>query len=57
MESLADSVKGNIDHKDSEHFQEFLRTNTDIPTKRIYATKDYAYHNFRVCSKIIHCSC
>ena len=57
MESLADSVKGNIDHKDSEHFQEFLRTNTDIPTKRIYATKDYTYHNFRVCSKIIHCSC
>ena len=25
IESLADGVKGNIDHKDLEHFHEFLR--------------------------------
>ena len=47
MESLANSVKGNIDHKDLEHFHEFLRGYTDIFTNNIYATKDYTYHNLR----------
>ena len=47
MESLADSVKGNINHKDLEHFQEFLRGYTDIFTNNIYVTKDYTYHNLR----------
>ena len=47
MESLADSVKGSIDHKDLEHFHEFLRGYTDIFTNNIYATKDYTYHNLR----------
>ena len=47
MESLADSVKGNIDHKNLEHFHEFLRGYTDIFTNNIYATKDYTYHNLR----------
>ena len=45
MESLADRVKGNIDHKNLEHFHEFLRGYTDIFTNNIYATKDYTYHN------------
>ena len=45
MESLADSVKGNIDHKNLEHFHEFLRGYTDIFTNNIYATKDYTYHS------------
>ena len=45
MESLADSIKGNIDHKNLEHFHEFLRGYTDIFTNNIYATKDYTYHN------------
>ena len=47
MESLAESVKGNIDHKNLEHFHEFLRGYTDIFTNNIYATKDYTYHNLR----------
>ena len=47
METLADSVKGDIDHKDLEHFHEFLRGYTDIFIKNIYATKDYTYHNLR----------
>ena len=37
MESLADSVKGNINHKNLEHFHEFLHGYTD---SNIYATKD-----------------
>ena len=45
MESLPDSVKYNIDHKNLEHFHEFLRGYTDIFTNNIYATKDYTYHN------------
>ena len=47
MESLADSVKGIIDHKNLEHFHEFLHGYTDTFTNNIYATKDYAYHNLR----------
>ena len=47
MESLADNVKGNIDHKNLEHFHEFLRGFTDIFTNKIDATKDYAYHHLR----------
>ena len=47
MESLADSVKGNIDHKDLELFHEFLCGYTDIFINNIYATKDYTYHNLR----------
>ena len=47
MESLADSVKDNIDHKNLKHFHEFLRGYTDIFTNNIYATKDYTYHNLR----------
>ena len=46
-ESLADSVKENIDYKDLEHFHEFLRGYTDIFTNNIYATKDYTCHNLR----------
>ena len=38
MESLTDSLKGNIDHKNLEHFHEFLRGYTD---------KDFNYHNLR----------
>ena len=45
MESLECSVKGNIDHKNLEHFHEFLRGYTDIFTNNIYATKDYTYQN------------
>ena len=47
MESLAESVKGSIDHKNLEHFHEFLRGYTDIFTNNIYTTKDYTYHNLR----------
>ena len=46
-ESLADSVKENIDYKDLEHFHEFLRGYTDIFANNIYATKDYTCHNLR----------
>ena len=46
METLADSAKGNIDHKSLEHLHEFLRGYSDIFTNNIYATKDYTYHNF-----------
>ena len=46
IESLADSIKGNIDHKNLENFHEFLRGYTDIFTNNIYSTKDYTYHNF-----------
>ena len=46
METLADSVKGNIDHKSLEHLHEFLRGYSDIFTNNVYATKDYTYHNF-----------
>ena len=45
MESLADSVKDNVDHKNLEHFHEFLRGYTDVFTNNIYATKDYTYDN------------
>ena len=47
MEFLADSIKGNIDHKNLEHFHKFLRGYTNIFTNNIYATKDYTYHNLR----------
>ena len=47
IESLADSIKRNINHKNLEHFHEFLRGYTDIFTNNIYATKDYTYHNLR----------
>ena len=47
MESLADSVKGNIDHKNLEYFREFQLGYTDIFTNNIYATKNYTYHNLR----------
>ena len=47
IESLVDSVKGNIDHKNLEHFHEFLSDYTHIFTDNIYATKDYTYHNLR----------
>ena len=47
MESLGNSIKGNIDHKNLEHFHEFLRGYTDILTNNIYATKDYTDHNPR----------
>ena len=41
MESLADTVKVNIDHKNLENFHKFLRGYTNISTNNIYATKDY----------------
>ena len=41
VESLADSVKDNIDNKNLEHFHEFLRDYTDIFTNNIYVAKDY----------------
>ena len=47
MESLAESIKGNIDHKNLEHFHEFLRGYTDIFINNIYDAKDYTYHNLR----------
>ena len=47
MEPLVDTVKDNMDHKNLEHFREFLRGYTDIFTNNIYATKDYTYHNLR----------
>ena len=43
MESLANSVKGNIDHKNLEHVHEFLFGYAYIFTNYIYATKDYLY--------------
>ena len=57
MESLADSVKGNINHKDLEPFHEFLRGYTDIFTNKIDATKDYTYHHLRDMIQNKHCSC
>ena len=47
MEPLVDTVKDNMDHKNLEHFREFLRGYKDIFTNNIYATKDYTYHNIR----------
>ena len=35
MESLADSVKDNIDHKNLEHFHELLRGYADIYQQRL----------------------
>ena len=43
MEPLVDTVKDNMDHKNLEHFREFLRGYKDIFTNNIYATKDYTY--------------
>ena len=57
MESLADSVKGNINHKDLEPFHEFLRGYTDIFTNKIDATKDYTYHHLRDMIQNKHCNC
>ena len=45
MESLANSVKGNIDRKNLEHVHELLLRYAYIFTNYIYATKDYLYHN------------
>ena len=39
MESLADTVKDNIDHKNLEHFNELLRGYADIFTNNIYVIK------------------
>ena len=49
MESLADNVKGNTDHKNLENFHKFLHGYTDISTSNSYATKDYTYN---LCSMI-----
>ena len=45
MESLTDSVKGNIDHNQLEHFHEFLSGYTDIFTNNIYVIKVYTSDN------------
>ena len=45
MESLAQNIKSNIYHKNLEHIHEFLHGYTNIFTNKIYATKDYTYHN------------
>ena len=45
MESFADSLKGKIDHKNLEHFHEFLHGYANIFTNNTYATRDYTYHN------------
>ena len=50
MESLAQSIKGNINHKHLEHFHESLSGYTDIFTNIIYAAKGYTYHN--ICGMI-----
>ena len=47
MESLVDSVKVSIYHKNLEHFHEFYCDYIDIFTDNIYATNDYTYHNLR----------
>ena len=39
MESLADTVKDNIDHKNLGHFHELLRGYADIFTNNIYVIK------------------
>ena len=55
METLAESVIDNIDHKNLEHFHEFLRGYTDNFTNKIYGTKDNTYHNPAVlCSSDIY---
>ena len=43
MESLANSLKGNIDHKNSQHVHEFLFGYAYIFNNYIYAAKDYLY--------------
>ena len=42
---MADSIKGNINHKNLEHFHEILCGYTDIFINMIYAIKDDIYHN------------
>ena len=45
MKSLANSVKGNINHKNLEHYHEFIPDYANIFTNNIYARKHYTYHN------------
>ena len=47
MKSLADNFKDRVDHRNLEHFHEFLPDYIDISTNNIYALKDYTYHNLR----------
>ena len=47
LESLGNSIKDNIIHKNLEYFHEFLPGYTDIFTNNIYVTKNYTYHNLR----------
>ena len=45
-----DNVKNRVDHRNLEHFHEFLRDYAHIFTINLYATKDYTYRN--LCSLI-----
>ena len=45
MASVAVNVRDRIDHRNLEHFHEFLRGYTYILINNILATKGYTYHN------------
>ena len=47
MDSLADEVKDRADHKNLEHFHEFLRDYIDISINNIYPANDFTYCKLR----------
>ena len=47
IETIARQVSPFVDQTKLEDFREFLRTNTDMFTKNVHATKDYTYKNLK----------
>ena len=47
FEIVSHRVSESVNHDKLEDFHEFLRANTDIFTKHIYATKDFTYKNLK----------
>ena len=47
FEIVSHRVSESVNHDKLEDFHEFLRENTDIFTKHIYATKDFTYNSLK----------
>ena len=47
LERIAERDENYLDHDQVENFLEFMRAYTAIFTNKIFATKDYTYHNLK----------
>ena len=47
MENVAEAVDKDLDNEQRENFHELLRAYTDILSKNLYFSTDYAYNNLK----------